>query len=588
MADEKNKRVALEEPKENGSQHVSNSIALDDEQRIKVLSPSMLVFKRFIRNRLAITGAVIIIAMFVFAFIGGLVMPYDESQVFTKFVGMEKDYAGVAVNQDLKFTVAEGYSFASIAQSQFVLAKNTGKTEFKAGDITYNLEKVNDELYFVNQLSEIAKVSTIGKAVSITLGTSAPTDAAFSESLTQAVLAKSAVFESNGARYALVYDRKTVQVCVPTPVAFASPNIFDFATPEGDLGFVFRESAERALVEGANSFTVNGQSFTLRQEGDMAGIYDAAGNDYATISRYVIQPTYNDVFLTLEFKSAVREAVESNSPSFTFTGADGKASEHSIERKNNQWLVKWVESRQVIDDYASPSATHPLGTDGNGMDLLTRIMYGGRISLMIGFIVVFIETMLGVILGGVAGYFGKWIDNLIMRIVDIFNCIPSTPLIIILGAVMDGLRVDPQIRMIYLMLVLGILGWPGVARMVRGQILSLREQEFMVATEATGLPVERRIFRHLVPNVIPQLVVICTMSLGGVILTESTLSFLGLGVKFPFASWGNIINAVSNVHVMTNYWFVWIPAGMCILITVLGFNFIGDGLRDAFDPKMKR
>ncbi|ODU55084.1 MAG: hypothetical protein ABT01_07035 [Clostridium sp. SCN 57-10] len=207
---------------------------------------------------------------------------------------------------------------------------------------------------------------------------------------------------------------------------------------------------------------------------------------------------------------------------------------------------------------------------------------------MIGFIVVFIETMLGVILGGVAGYFGKWIDNLIMRIVDIFNCIPSTPLIIILGAVMDGLRVDPQIRMIYLMLVLGILGWPGVARMVRGQILSLREQEFMVATEATGLPVERRIFRHLVPNVIPQLVVICTMSLGGVILTESTLSFLGLGVKFPFASWGNIINAVSNVHVMTNYWFVWIPAGMCILITVLGFNFIGDGLRDAFDPKMKR
>jgi len=222
------------------------------------------------------------------------------------------------------------------------------------------------------------------------------------------------------------------------------------------------------------------------------------------------------------------------------------------------------------------------------MDILTRMMYGGRISLMIGFIVVIIETLIGVILGGLAGYFGKWIDNLLMRLVDVFNSVPSIPLIIILGAMMDALKVDPQTRMIYLMLILGLLGWPYIARLVRGQILSLREQEFMVAAEATGLSVFRKIFRHLIPNVIPQLIVVSTMSLGGVILTESVLSFLGLGVKFPFASWGNIINAVTNVYVMTNYWFVWIPAGFCILVTVLGFNFIGDGLRDAFDPKMKR
>ena len=142
--------------------------------------------------------------------------------------------------------------------------------------------------------------------------------------------------------------------------------------------------------------------------------------------------------------------------------------------------------------------------------------------------------------------------------------------------------------MVWLMVILGVLSWPGVARLVRGQILSLREQEFMVAAEATGISVNRRIFRHLVPNVIPQLIVYSTLSLGNVIILESTLSFLGLGVKFPFASWGNIINAVSNVYVMTNYLFVWIPAGLCIIITVLGFNFIGDGLRDAFDPKMKR
>ena len=124
--------------------------------------------------------------------------------------------------------------------------------------------------------------------------------------------------------------------------------------------------------------------------------------------------------------------------------------------------------------------------------------------------------------------------------------------------------------------------------MVRGQILSLREQEFMVATEAMGIRTRKRIFKHLIPNVLPQLIVIATMDLGSVILTEASLSFLGLGVKFPAASWGSIINAVNDTYVMTNFWWVWIPAGICILLTVLGFNFVGDGLRDAFDPKMKR
>jgi peptide/nickel transport system permease protein len=220
--------------------------------------------------------------------------------------------------------------------------------------------------------------------------------------------------------------------------------------------------------------------------------------------------------------------------------------------------------------------------------MLTRLMYGGRVSLVIGFIVVAISAFLGVVMGGVAGYFGGWIDNLIMRAVDVFYCIPSTPILIILGAAMDAMRVDPTIRMLYLMLILGFLGWAGIARMVRGQILSLREQEFMTATEACGISVSRRIFRHLIPNVIPQLIVTCTMSLGSTILTEATLSFLGLGVKFPFASWGNIINDVNNTYVLTNYWFIWIPAGICLLMTVLAFNLVGDGLRDAFDPRMKR
>ena len=172
---------------------------------------------------------------------------------------------------------------------------------------------------------------------------------------------------------------------------------------------------------------------------------------------------------------------------------------------------------------------------------------------------------------------------------DIFYCIPSWPILIILGAMMDAQQMGSYVRLMYMMAVLGFLSWAGVARLVRGQILSLREQEFMIATEATGVRVRKRIFRHLVPNVMPQLIVSATGSLGSVILTESALSFLGLGVKFPLATWGNIINMVtSSNESMLKYTYIWIPVGLLICLTVVAFNFVGDGLRDAFDPKMKR
>ena len=238
--------------------------------------------------------------------------------------------------------------------------------------------------------------------------------------------------------------------------------------------------------------------------------------------------------------------------------------------------------------YLRPSAIPWMGTDGNGMDIMTRLMHGGRISLTIGFVVVTVELLIGIILGGLAGYYGGFVDALIMRFVDIINSIPFLPVVLIIGAIVDELNIDKTKNIYILMLVLGLLGWTGIARMVRGQILSLREQEFMVATEATGLSISRRIFRHLIPNVIPQLIVIATLGLGGIILTEAALSFLGFGVRYPVPSWGNMINAVNEPFILKTYLFTWVPAGLLIFITVLAFNFVGDGLRDAFDPKMKR
>ncbi|MDE7463419.1 MAG: ABC transporter permease [Clostridiales bacterium] len=241
-----------------------------------------------------------------------------------------------------------------------------------------------------------------------------------------------------------------------------------------------------------------------------------------------------------------------------------------------------------INTYADPSSGHLLGTDDKGFDVFVRLMYGGRISLMIGFIVVILETIIGIVLGGIAGYFGGWVDQLIMRIVDIFNCIPTLPILLIASAVIDSWQLTADQQIYVLMVVITLFSWSGVARLVRGQIISLREQEYMTATEVMGLPTWRKIFKHLIPNVMPQLIVSMTLGLGSVILYESTLSYLGLGVQLPKAAWGTMISQVNDPVIFQYHVNVWLPAGILIVIAVLGFNFIGDGLRDAMDPKARK
>ncbi len=250
------------------------------------------------------------------------------------------------------------------------------------------------------------------------------------------------------------------------------------------------------------------------------------------------------------------------------------------------------ESVSTVNFKAAPSKDHWLGTDTSGMDIFVRLMYGGRISLMLSFLVIIMETVLGVLFGGLAGYFGKWVDQIIMRIVDVFYCLPGLPILLILSATISSIESIPaEHRIYYVMGFLTLIGWAGTARLVRGQILMLREQEYMMAAEATGLPAWRKIFKHLIPNVMPQLIVSMTLGLGGIILYESTLSYLGLGVPFPNAAWGSMIalaDPSKGQEILANYPNMWVPAGILIIIAVLGFNFVGDGLRDAFDPRARK
>lgn len=447
--------------------------------------------------------------------------------------------------------------------------------------------KKSDNLYYIVQGEQIATTTNVRGAFNYNEIVAGALTDNVKAAYEAAVAANATEFDADGVHYSITQQGRMSSINVAENIAIASKFVFSGATQDIQPSFEFKCAALDAVEAEATSVEIEGTTYTIK-ENDEGALFYKDGEEYVLVSTYNISPANDGVFLTLDFRRAALEAIDEGKEKFSYTDEEGKETEYVLKRKNEQYTVRNYVETQVNDTYAKPSKTHILGTDGHGMDMLTRLMFGGRISLMVGFVTVILEVFIGVIMGGIAGYFGGWVDTLIMRLVDIFYCIPSLPLYIILGAIMDFWKIDPQLRIFVLCAMLGLLGWASVARMVRGQILSLREQEFMTAAEALGISTHRRIFVHLIPNVVPQLIVIATMGLGDTILTEATLSFLGLGVKFPYASWGNIINAVNDSYVMTNFWFVWIPAGILILLTVLGFNFIGDGLRDAFDPKMKR
>ena len=568
--------------------------SLNDDRRVKVLSPGALVAKRFFRNRLAVVGLSILIFMFVFSFIGGLLSPYGEDEFFYREDQINKEFAVVTENSDFRYMAKDSNLFGSAVQAQTMLAIQKNSESFSYNGTNYALAQEGSDFYSISSGGKLIGIA-YKDVVSSSDGQALSFEFVYTALKSYAALAQEVEEEA---------EQETAGVSEATG---ATDDAAEPAEPE------------EVIEPAVKTFTVDGLTYTIEEDG---GVLQGE-KEVAYISRYIVQPIMPDIFLSRDFKEKLIDTIAVGGTKFTYTdeslilddepeaALDGEEAgigamddalveeddtasdatiEYTIERSQNHanWIIRQQQSSRQYDTYRSPCAKHWLGTDKYGMDMLTRLMYGGRVSLMIGFIVIIIETVLGVILGGIAGYFGGWVDNLIMRLVDIFYCIPSMPIILILGAAMDQQRVEPGKRLIYLMLILGILGWAGIARLVRGQILSLREQEFMTATEACGISVKSRIFKHLIPNVIPQLIVNCTMGLGSVIITEATLSFLGLGVKFPFASWGNIINDVNNTHVLTTYWFIWIPAGLLLLLTVLAFNLVGDGLRDAFDPKMKR
>ena len=662
-------------------QQTDGEIALDDVSRVKVLSPGRKVFKRFMRNRLAVFGACTLIVMFIFSFIGPLFYAYGQKQIFYKYdvqnvnYGLAKintSYTGYTIDDSIEVERTVDNSMNSNIKK--MLENGQKEMAVAAGENGYIIREYADNIYTLSaaDLKSIASIGTAeinigtydairkeikfqgdeveglenavnavgikgmggsvdvggvtykltkgaGKSYSITATydgihyTGKAMDGAFESALEKAAETGDS-FEFDGKTYIMIPEGKAYncyRLGKTKDAAIYSTYTMDFFTTGEKASADFKKGALLATAGKDPTFTADGHTYTVKNENDVYIVTDETGAEYAELTLFSIRRYTGEDTMSYDLKKALSEKISEMQDAglkvdtlvydLPMQGEDGKyvydengalqyqeTEMELTQRDTGEYVIKADQVNFIIDMYSAPSKTHVLGTDGDGFDVLARIMYGGRISLMVGFVVVFLELLLGVIMGGIAGFYGGWVDNLIMRLVDVFYCLPYLPIMIIIGAVMDALRMDTYVRLMIMMAALGIMGWAGVARLVRGQILSLREQEFMVAAEATGIKVRARIFRHLVPNVMPQLIVTATMGIGGVILTESTLSFLGLGVKHPLATWGTIINSVSSASAMAHYAHIWIPVGLLICLTVIAFNFVGDGLRDAYDPKSKR
>ena len=542
----------------------SGTMALDDISRVKVLSPGMQVFKRFIRNRLAVFGAVTLIVLFLFSFVGPLFYPYGQKEIFYTFNSQNVNYAlakentgyngydvdsslsverGIlnAMNSNIKKMTASGSkemavvgsgggylireeapNIYSLSVQELEKVCSIGSSEVKVGTYSMIGKKFDFEGEEIPGLADAAASNIKGAQGSFeadgaeysfvkgekpkTYDVFTQTDGIryegaqlggdFEDALNEAVQAGADSFESGGSSYVLSKNGASHDVfsAGESSVAKVYTNYtLDTRETGGKVSGDFRPAALMAAALGDKEFTAGGDSYTVSPDSEDGRliILDSEGNEYAEFGRFAIRRYSGEDTMAYDLKKAIAEKIEQMRAAGVLTDtlqaeiptqeADGSYSRDEngafilaetemklTQRLEGEYVINCDQINYVIDMFAPPSVKHVLGTDGDGFDVLARVMYGGRVSLMVGFVVVLIETFLGVIMGGIAGYFGGWVDNLIMRLVDIFYCLPMMPIMIILGAMMDAIRLDTYIRLIVMMAALGLMGWAGVARLVRG------------------------------------------------------------------------------------------------------------------------
>lgn len=577
-----------------------------------VLSPTRVIIKNFKRNKLAMFGLVWFVLMIVFVFGGSALLPIDlyetepvlrNTQPGTGYtnvpselntVGVEsiatgitysvalgengKVYTwGVDVNNVLSVpkTIAAENLTKVVSGDRHVVALTAGGKVYAWGNNNFNQAEVPYEISNVLQLET---------AVDILAGDQ------FTGILT-----------NKGKLYVWGSTLATRLDIVPS--AF-----------QGNIKKAVASSFNILLLDNNGKVGIMGQSGTpletampdYLKDGSVqlvditVTLRTAAGIDKDG-KLYVWGENFNDLLKLPEgIENAKITQVVAGRAHFMAIDSEGKLYTWGSNKYNQSSIPTELKSEKVAyvsaGFYQSYAVTESgkvfgwgnngflLGSDEFGRDLALRLLHGGRVSMTVGAVAVLISTIIGLLIGLIAGFYGKWVDNLLMRFAEVISSFPFLPLAITLSSFLQGYLTQTQ-KLMMIMMILGVISWPGLARLIRGQILAEREKDFVLAARALGIKSNTIILRHILPNIINIVIVSMTLSYAGSLLTEAGLSFLGFGVVPPSPSWGNMLNGAQQSDVIQLYWWRWILPAVCVLIAALSVNIVGDGLRDAMDPK---
>lgn len=605
----------------------------------KIESPSTMAVKAFFRRKLAVVALVVLVALFALVFIGPYFVPMDLTYTDPLQANIAPNYSLMSPPAALSNNVREISSFSdfSVGVSQDNNLYIWGHTKNTLTRIDYT--QIPEEIQEGNVLTassgtdHVLAITTDGKIVG--WGNSSVCQFGYKKVETDPYIQMPAEFIEGTIDVdkvgqllcsyqvsALVYDGRLY--------AWGNPNTMlslkELATHERYQSGVKKVAfsnyyalvlMEDGTVTGGQSLTFNRQSAYSSTEGKIKNLKTflkdrtvqdiaATNNCYAMVMDDgsivvfgAVEYGENEIPALAEgekfasISGGTRHFVALSDKGTVYAWGHNDGGQCNVNGQTASRVFACSKQTYLVNDnddisYKSGFKGYLMGTDSNGRDIFTRIIHGGKMTMTIGAVAVIVSTIISIIVGCISGYFGGWVDMLLMRVTEIFSSIPFLPFAMMLSYIIRTMPIGETARIFIIMVMLGLLSWTGLARMIRGQVLAEREKEFVIAAQSMGVKESRIAFKHILPNVVSIILVNVTLNFAGCMLTESSLSYLGFGVQQPQPTWGNMLYGANNSLVIQNYWWQWVFPSIALSLATISINVIGDTLRDVLDPKSSR
>ncbi len=612
---------------------------LTDEEKFaveKLESPSVMAVKAFFRRPLAVIALVVLVGLFLFVFIGPLIVPMDLTYTDPLQANLAPNYGFMKVPEELADNVRDingfgGFTVGVSNDNEFFIWGNTVNNLTNANYGAIPQEVIDEGVAFASAGSDhIIAITTTGKIIGWGNGNNG--QFGYVKNETDPYLQMPEEFITGTIDPTQVRQLISGYQC--SALVMNDGRMYVWGNLNSQLSL--KEMSQK-FTEGVQKVALsNYYAIMLMEDGSVSGgqsltfnmvsAYSTSDGEIKNLRTFLsdkkavdIAATNNCYAIVLEDGSIVAfgaaEYGEKNVPAVP----EGEkyvsvmaGTRHFVATTDKGTVVSWGHDDygQVSGVYGDTAAKvytgakqtyivneeddvvdkagfkgYLMGTDDRGRDVFTRIIHGGKMTMTIGAVAVIVSTIIAIIVGCLSGYFGGWVDMLLMRVTEIFASIPFLPFAMMLSYVIRTMPIGETTRIFIIMVILGLLSWTGLARMIRAQVLAEREKEFVIAAQSMGVKESRIAFKHILPNVVSVILVSVTLDFAGCLLTESSLSYLGFGVQQPQPTWGNMLYGANNSIVIQNYWWQWVFPAIFLAIATISINIIGDTMRDVLDPK---